>query len=135
MLVRLLYASRAVKPLLSDELTVIMRQSTTNNPLHGITGLLCLSDGVFMQALEGGRNAVNRLYLRIAADPRHTDLRIVERKSITKLSFSTWNMAYMGPSKFVARHVKQLVEHKTGSRSWRAADWIHDLMVEFERAA
>ena len=38
----------------------------------GITGLLChcSTSGIFMQALEGGRAAVNQLYLKIAAD-RH----------------------------------------------------------------
>ena len=99
MLVRLLYASRAVKPLQPDELTAIMRQSTTNNPHLGITGLLCLSDGVFMQALEGGRDAVNRLYLRIASDPRHTDLVLLNYEEIAERRFAGWAMGQVSMSR------------------------------------
>ena len=39
--------------------------------------MLCCSDGIFLQVLEGGRSAVNRLYNRIVADPRHTDVELL----------------------------------------------------------
>ncbi len=55
----------------------ILRKSKANNPALGITGVLCFSEGIFLQVLEGGRSAVNRLYNRIAADPRHTDVELL----------------------------------------------------------
>jgi GTP cyclohydrolase I len=36
---------------------------------HGVTGVLCYADGIFLQVLEGGRGAVNALYNRIVARP------------------------------------------------------------------
>jgi hypothetical protein len=44
-----------------------MQQSRQHNPANGITGVLCHTDQVFMQVLEGGREAVNSLYGHICA--------------------------------------------------------------------
>jgi hypothetical protein len=103
MLVRLMYASRAVPTLDQDELHNILRQSKLNNPQHGITGLLCYSGGIFIQALEGGRSAVSRLYGRIAADPRHGDLILLNYEEIGERRFAGWsmgqvNMARLNPA-------------------------------------
>ena len=51
MLVRLMYASRAAKPLDPEELSAILRQSKAGNPAAGITGVLCQGGDVFMQVL------------------------------------------------------------------------------------
>ena len=103
MLVRLLYASRAAAQIDHDALLGILRQSKANNPAQGITGLLCYSGGIFMQALEGGRSAVNRLYLKIAADPRHSDLVLLSYEEIGERRFAGWamgqvNMARLNPA-------------------------------------
>ncbi len=92
MLVRLLYASRAATPLDPEELQAILRQSKQNNPKDGITGLLCYSDGIFIQALEGGRDAVNRIYNRIAADTRHKDVVLLSYEEILERRFAGWSM-------------------------------------------
>ncbi len=92
MLVRLLYASRAAAALDPDALQAILRQSKGHNPAAGITGLLCYSGGIFMQALEGGRDAVNRLYLKIAGDPRHADVVLLSYEEITERRFAGWSM-------------------------------------------
>ena len=44
----------------------------------GVTGVLCFSEGIFLQVLEGGRSAVNQLYNRIAADTRHTQVELLQ---------------------------------------------------------
>ncbi|MBL8350947.1 MAG: BLUF domain-containing protein [Burkholderiaceae bacterium] len=103
MLVRLLYASRAAETVDQDTLHHILRQSKANNPALGITGLLCCSDGIFIQALEGGRQAVNRLYLKIAQDPRHRDLVLLAYDEILERRFAGWamgqvNMARLNPA-------------------------------------
>jgi hypothetical protein len=102
-LVRLLYASRAAATLQPDALQVILRQSKAHNPAAGITGLLCCSGGIFLQALEGGRDAVNRLYLKIAADPRHSDVVILSYEEISERRFAGWamgqvNLARLNPA-------------------------------------
>lgn len=92
MLVRLLYASRAVAGLSADELNVILKRSRAYNPDHGVTGVLCYADGVFMQVLEGGRDIVNELYKQIVTDPRHSDVVIVKYDEISERQFAGWSM-------------------------------------------
>lgn len=92
MLVRLMYASRAVPAVDSDELLSILKKSKANNAKTGVTGALCFSEGVFMQVLEGGRGAVNKLYGRIATDARHTDVVLLNYDEIEERRFAGWAM-------------------------------------------
>jgi hypothetical protein len=92
MLVRLLYASRAVPAIDQDALVAILRKSKANNPGTGITGVLCFSEGIFLQVLEGGRQAVNQLYNRISADARHTDVTLLCYEEIGERRFAGWSM-------------------------------------------
>ena len=101
MLVRLMYASRTTAPLDPEAMHALLRQCKENNPTQGVTGLLChcSSNGIFMQALEGGRSAVNRLYNRIAADPRHTDVLLLSYEDITERRFAGWSMGQVNMSR------------------------------------
>lgn len=92
MLVRLMYASRAVDGTDAEAIAAIVRQSKVHNGGAGITGLLCFSDGIFLQVLEGGRSAVSALYNGIAADPRHRDVVLLHYAEITERRFSGWSM-------------------------------------------
>ena len=92
MLVRLVYASRAVAAVDQEELVAILRKSKANNPRLGITGVLCFSEGIFLQALEGGRSAVNQLYNRIASDARHTQVELLHYEEIGERRFAGWSM-------------------------------------------
>jgi hypothetical protein len=99
MLVRLMYASRAVPALDQEELVTILRQSKANNPGTGVTGVLCFSGGIFLQVLEGGRSAVNKLYNRIGADPRHTDVELLLYEEIGERRFASWSMGQVNMSR------------------------------------
>ncbi|MFY9512631.1 MAG: BLUF domain-containing protein [Rubrivivax sp.] len=103
MLVRLMYASRAVPAVDQEELLAILKKSKANNPPLGVTGVLCFSEGIFLQVLEGGRGAVNKLYNRIAADPRHTQVELLRYEEIGERRFAGWsmgqvNMARLNPA-------------------------------------
>ena len=91
MLVRLMYASRAANAD-TETIAAIVKQSKAHNGAAGITGLLCFSDGIFLQVLEGGRDAVSALYNRIAADPRHRDVVLLHYAEIGERRFSGWAM-------------------------------------------
>jgi hypothetical protein len=99
MLVRLLYASRAVPAVDQDALVAILRKSKANNLTLGVTGVLCFSQGIFLQVLEGGRGPVNRLYNRIAADPRHTDVELLCYEEIGERRFAGWSMGQVNLSR------------------------------------
>lgn len=92
MLVRLMYASRAADSVDQEALLSILRQSKAGNASHGITGVLCFSEGIFLQVLEGGRMPVNALYNRIAGDPRHRDVVLLTYDEIGERRFAGWSM-------------------------------------------
>lgn len=92
MLVRLLYASKAVDNVSQEELLKILSQSKANNPGSGITGVLCSSGRIFLQLLEGGRAQVSTLYNHIAADRRHTDVVLLSYEEISERKFAGWSM-------------------------------------------
>jgi hypothetical protein len=91
MLVRLLYASRALdtRP---EAIDTILAQSRQCNPTCGITGILCYGGGIFLQAIEGGRLAVSELYGHIQRDSRHKDVALLLYEEITERRFSGWTM-------------------------------------------
>lgn len=94
MLVRLMYASRAAAAVDGDVLAAILKQSKERNPPAGVTGVLCFCSnaGIFLQVLEGGRNAVSMLYNRISQDPRHREVVLLSYEEIGERSFSSWSM-------------------------------------------
>jgi len=99
MLVRLMYASRAVPAVDQEELLAILRKSKSNNPSLGVTGVLCFSEGIFLQVLEGGRSGVNKLYNRIASDTRHTDVELLCYEEIGERKFAGWSMGQVNMSR------------------------------------
>ncbi len=99
MLVRLLYASRAALPVSEAMIESILHQSRRNNAKHGITGVLCFSEDLFIQILEGGRDAVCELYNAIARDPRHRQVRILLYEEIPERRFGGWTMGQVNIKK------------------------------------
>ena len=92
MLVRLLYASRPVAPLTTAVVDSILAQSRAHNPRLGITGVLCYSQDLFLQVLEGGRDEVCELYNTIVRDERHSQVRILCYEEIAERRFGSWTM-------------------------------------------
>lgn len=99
MLVRLLYASRPATPLSAAILDEILAQSRTNNPQQGITGILCFSDNIFIQVLEGGRDEVCETYNKIVRDNRHREVRILTYDEISERRFGGWTMGQVNIAK------------------------------------
>ena len=98
MLVRLLYASRVVddRP---ETIEAILARSRQFNPSTGITGILCYGGGIFLQAIEGGRNAVSELYGHIQKDGRHKDVVLLHYEEISERRFGGWTMGQVDASR------------------------------------
>ncbi|QNM97961.1 BLUF domain-containing protein [Chitinimonas koreensis] len=92
MLVRLIYASRAAAPIDHELVDQILEVSRRNNTAGGITGALCYCGDVFLQALEGSRVEVNRLYGRLQRDARHGELTLLEYAEIDVRRYPAWSM-------------------------------------------
>ncbi|KCZ59681.1 BLUF domain-containing protein [Hyphomonas chukchiensis] len=99
MIVRCLYASRPADALKGTFLDNILNQSRTNNPALGITGLLCVSDDLFIQVLEGGRDEVCELFNAIVRDSRHTHVRLLDYAEIDERMFGNWTMGHVSIAK------------------------------------
>ncbi|MDB5871439.1 MAG: hypothetical protein JWQ07_881 [Ramlibacter sp.] len=98
MLVRLLYASRAVDTS-PDAIESILNQSRQHNPVSGITGILCYGGGIFLQAIEGGRMQVSDLFGHIQRDARHKDVALLHYEEISERRFGGWSMGQVNLSK------------------------------------
>ena len=98
MLVRLLYASRAVDKN-PEAIEAILAQSRQFNPASGITGILCYGGGIFLQAIEGGRNAISELYGHIQKDARHKDVVLLHYEEISERRFGGWTMGQVNMEK------------------------------------
>ena len=99
MLVRLLYASRAVEAIDATLVESILSRSRTRNPSIGVTGLLCYTGDVFLQVIEGGRAEVSKLYNIIVRDPRHRDVTLLHFEEVGSRRFSNWTMGQVNLDK------------------------------------
>lgn len=93
-LIQLIYVSSAATEYDADELDRILESSVRRNRNDGITGMLLYSRGTFLQVLEGEESSVDKTYARIAEDPRHKDICLIEREPVASRSFSSWHMGF-----------------------------------------
>jgi Sensors of blue-light using FAD len=98
MLIRLIYLSRPAGPQTAALTDSILRKAHDWNTQNDITGMLCEGQGLYLQALEGERSRVTRLYARIHADPRHKDLELLHCESIAERRYAGWSMAFVSLS-------------------------------------
>jgi hypothetical protein len=90
-IMQLIYHSR---PFGYDAATLddILGVGRKHNRLRGITGaLLCRSD-LYVQLLEGPREAVTRTFARILEDERHSDVTLVWCADALARLFPEWDM-------------------------------------------
>ncbi|MBC7377802.1 MAG: BLUF domain-containing protein [Burkholderiaceae bacterium] len=112
MLIQLTYASKSSGILGPFDIKDILNSSARNNQRIGVTGALCLSNGIFLQQLEGDRDAVNALYHRILKDPRHKDPAILDFSEIVVRQFGTWSMGLIAA---VQENRQLFLKHSTTS--------------------
>ena len=98
MLIRVIYVSSAVGPQTSTVSSAILKKATAWNKANDITGVLCQGQGVYLQALEGERSIVTKLYSRIYEDQRHTNIEMIHCESIAKRRYANWSMAHVSLS-------------------------------------
>jgi hypothetical protein len=111
MLVRCLYASRPAPSFDSRALDRILEQSRNNNPSKGVTGLLCVSDNLFVQVLEGGRDEVCTLFNAIVRDDRHGHLRLLTYDEIDERRFGNWTMGHVSIAKLNPSQLLKYFKH------------------------
>jgi hypothetical protein len=102
-LIRIVYVSRAVADWDTRPdggargIEGILATSRRNNRRAGLTGALIYNRSVFGQVLEGPERAVEETALRIEADPRHHDMRVLDLRAVPAPAFADWSMGFVGP--------------------------------------
>lgn len=96
-MITIVYVSRAVKKMDTDDLAALLEVARERNEAHGVTGMLLYAYGSFMQQLEGEPDAVDAIFASIQRDPRHGDLRLLSRREISERRFSAWTMGFEHP--------------------------------------
>ncbi len=91
---RLIYISKATKPINGDDLDNILMASRRNNGMVGVTGLLLYADGMFIQCLEGPESGVGKTLERIAGDDRHEHIETLADENVSERLFPQWEMGF-----------------------------------------
>ena len=73
----------------------ILDVARRNNRRDGITGLLYADGKRFLQALEGPEAAVEAVFARIQADPRHRAIVLLSCRAVETREFGDWEMAHL----------------------------------------
>jgi len=90
---RLIYRSIAEERVLDDDaLSKLANRAASNNRRFGVSGILILSDGRFLQVLEGQSKYVNRIYAKIVQDKQHHDVELISYEAVVKSEFHDWDM-------------------------------------------
>lgn len=109
---RLVYCSRSLIHLAHDNSLTVVRnifsKLVIKNERRNITGFLLIDIDSMAQIFEGARSDINDLYKTIERDNRHTDVKLLEFRSILNRCFSKWSMA---GSIRMQRHIDIYLNH------------------------
>lgn len=88
------YASEVFDPEADDGIDDILKSAKSHNKDLGITGMLLFKGGVFLQILEGEKEAIEKLYGKIALDLRHEGLKLLVKQEASERIFQDWTMGF-----------------------------------------
>lgn len=88
------YISTPTRSMSNEDLIQILNSARAHNIQLGVSGMLLFTGSEFIQTLEGEENVIEDLLATIKKDPRHKDLRILEKKNITTREYADWTMGF-----------------------------------------
>ncbi len=108
---RIKYVSRYARHLTENEIESIVATSQRNNAARQISGIMATSGRMFYQVLEGPSEAVDALYARISADPRHTDVALLRnQEDVAERLFARWSMRQINLEELASLRMEPLRE-------------------------
>ncbi len=109
---KIFYVSIAIaaNEILDSTVIEICARSEQHNARAGITGILTFHAGRFAQVLEGEESALRALMMRIVADPRHRDVKMMSDGPLAMRRFPDWSMAYRDPRAFMRDQIDDILE-------------------------
>jgi len=119
---QLLYCSLATHPMSEQEINELVQRSSERNATEGITGMLMYSDGVFVQLLEGPKDALSRVWNRVLHDGRHFGVvKLMHRSEVEMRCCGNWTMRYTDQETLRAI----VHEARTELAAGRKSRWAH----------
>lgn len=111
-------------------------ESSRNNQMSNISGILMGVGNHFLQVLEGKEDVLEKLLAKIEKDPRHTDLRVIYKGELEERVFGRWSMGCVsatgsGNCEFddIAKELQSLCE----SDSEQKRESLMDLLIEIPK--
>ncbi len=115
-LIELSYVSKATNDMGILGLMNLLEDAVHKNKRNGITGVLFYDNLIFGQILEGYPQHVELIWKAIIADPRHSELQVLDISPLQKRRFSNWSMKFYGSDE-ISQYVPEL---KMGLRDTNA---------------
>jgi hypothetical protein len=115
-LIELSYVSKAKNDMGILGLMNLLEDAVHKNKRNGITGVLFYDNLIFGQILEGYPQHVELIWKAIIADPRHSELQVLDISPLQKRRFSNWSMKFYGSDE-ISQYVPEL---KMGLRDTNA---------------
>ncbi len=91
-IVQVFYISRCGAGITPTDVHRIVGSSQLRNRRRQVTGLLAYSGRHFAQVVEGSPDEIDGLLARIGTDPRHTDMKVLQRREGVDRRFGNWSM-------------------------------------------
>ncbi|MEM9669372.1 MAG: BLUF domain-containing protein [Pseudomonadota bacterium] len=91
-LVALSYSSKPAQKFSRSDIRKLLHQARTNNARLDVTGVIVIGRSRIYQWLEGPASAIDEVMSLISKDPRHSDIKILDRKDISERLFGPWTM-------------------------------------------
>ena len=128
-LIRLVYTSRSTagEGRAAADAQAILAVANRANPALGITGLLAVTGGHYLQMLEGSAATVDALFEAIRHDPRHTDVAVLHRSAAPVRLCPEWAMGMAvrsEPASATGQRVELLKQHLAHDPNVSASDFF-----------
>jgi hypothetical protein len=90
----LIYSSYASHYYYEEQLFELLDKCRTSNKKKNITGMLLYLNGKFIQVLEGDKEVVESLFLKISTDPHHEKVTLIVEGNSPERIFKDWSMGF-----------------------------------------
>ena len=88
----IVYRSRALYPPSDVDLLYLLAHARENNRAADLTGVILYDRGHFFQWLEGTNQQLGKLWNKIRADSRHSEIKVLADQEIPVRLFEGWSM-------------------------------------------
>jgi hypothetical protein len=96
---RIIYTSIAAPDLDRAAMFHLLHQARSANQARGLTGVLLRADRRLLQVLEGPTWKLLAVFESIRRDVRHSNVAVIEERSIAEPTFPGWPMRYFDDRK------------------------------------